>query len=59
MINIVLQIRPVLGGADCAGMVALNHRNSQFLLCSFILCHYSKQERRKNDPDRFLIKSAW
>jgi hypothetical protein len=29
MINIVLQIRPVLGGAECAGMVALNHRNSQ------------------------------
>ena len=30
MINIVLQIRPILGGADCTGMVALNHRNSQY-----------------------------
>ena len=29
MINIAIQIRPLLGGADCAGMVALNHRNNQ------------------------------
>ena len=28
MINIAIQIRPLLGGADCAGMVALNHRNN-------------------------------
>jgi len=29
MINIAKQIRPLLGGAECAGMVALNHRNNQ------------------------------
>ena len=30
MINIAKQIRPLLGGADSAGMVvALNHRNNQ------------------------------
>ena len=28
MTNIVKQICPLLGGADCAGMVALNHRNN-------------------------------
>ena len=28
MINIAKQIRPLLGGAECAGMVALNHRNN-------------------------------
>jgi hypothetical protein len=32
MINIALQIRPLLGGADCAGMVALNHRNNQAII---------------------------
>jgi len=29
MTNIASQIRPLSGGADCTGMVALNHRNNQ------------------------------
>ena len=40
MINIAIQIRPLLGGADCAGMVALNHRNNQ--LYTHLRCEISK-----------------
>ena len=48
MINIVLQIRPVLGGAECAGMVALNHRNSH------TIARTQKKRQRKKSETFFL-----
>jgi len=46
MTNIVKQICPLLGGADCAGMVALNHRNNHYcpVDLSRFLAHLVKNE---------------
>ena len=53
MTNIVKQICPLLGGADCAGMVALNHRiinNRNYIIHS---CQHSIQWIKPASSFRF------